>query len=77
MEEEEEMETAVPPSVRKRKMEDELMEDQLEEEEDVIRACVIGAASMLTDPSTGRTRTSGMIGLNLTEKCLPCNLCGS
>ena len=39
--EEEEMETAVPPSVRKRKMEDELMEDQLEEEEDVIRACVI------------------------------------
>ena len=36
MEEEEEMETAVPPSVRKRKM-----EDQLEEEEDVIRACVI------------------------------------
>ncbi|XP_066329730.1 uncharacterized protein [Miscanthus floridulus] len=37
--EEEEMETAVPPYVRKRKMEDEPM-DQLEEEE-VIRACVI------------------------------------
>jgi hypothetical protein len=38
--EEVEMETAVPPYVRKRKMEDEPMEDELEEEE-VIPACVI------------------------------------
>ncbi|KAG0532194.1 hypothetical protein BDA96_04G087600 [Sorghum bicolor] len=43
----EEMETDVPPSVRKRKMEDQPMEDEPEEEEEeeeeeeVIRACVI------------------------------------
>ena len=49
--EEEEMETAVPPSVRKRKMEDEPMEDQLEEEEqEVIRACVIEGSKHADPP---------------------------
>lgn len=36
-----EMETAVPPYGRKRKMEDQPMEDEVEEEEEVTRACVI------------------------------------